>query len=267
MSIISSRFAIFNNWNFNNVPGLQVYSIQTPGFQQRTLNIFELARRSARKVSSGFYKSNPINIGIYLTPTPSSVRQSGRDALDIAIDQLMQNLQSLEGALVVPVSGGVRQYTATYEQYTINDQKGGYIDMTLTFEASDSFGYDTNYTVIQPATNFTASPVNFAYTQGGTADTQVPVIQVKISAVGSNPGSITVGNLSNGQSITVTRTWAVNDLLIVDCQNKLVQVNGADVAFSGGFPEVGTGLQTLTYSDTFTSRTVNIFIYVYNRYI
>lgn len=263
MPSIPSRFAIFNGWNFNNVPGLQVYDLTTPGNQQRSLNIFALARRSARKVASAFYQDNQITIGVYIVA--ALTLKGGIDTLDQAVDLLVQNLQQIEGTLIVPRSGGVRQYTATYAGYTINS-KGPYLDLTLTFECSDSYGYDTTYTVIQPATSYTAAAVNTQYTQGGGADLQAPIRQVKILAAGSNPATVTVGILGTGQKIAVTRTWVVNDVLVVDSQNKTVQVNGVDVNFTGAFLEVAPGLQTLTYQDTFTSRTVQLFDYVYNRY-
>lgn len=69
---------------------------------------------------------------------------------------------------------------------------------------------------------------------------------------------ISIGNGGNGQTINVTRTWGLSDILVIDCVNKTVQVNGADVAFSGAFPEFPLGAQTITYVDTFLSRTFSI---------
>lgn len=260
MSIIASQFAIFGGWNFNNVPNLQVNSTDTFKGGLRYLNIFQIARRSARKTSSAFNRSNSIQIGIYLT-SPSKV------ALEQAMDLLFANIQTQEAQLVIPQSGGVRGYYATYSTIRINQQKGGYLDATLTFECSDSYGYDANYTVIQPATNFTAAVVNTQYTQGGSAELQAPIIQAKITALtGGTNGTVTISNGQTGQAAQIIRTWLANDILIVDCQNNIVTVNGAEVAFTGALPTTGIGTQTLTYQDTFTTRTVNLFEYVYNRW-
>jgi hypothetical protein len=268
MSDIASRFAIFNNWNFNNIAGLQVYAIDPPGQGSRTLNIFALARQSAQKVSSAFYQKNTKTICVY-------IKASTRDALEQALDQLYANIQAQEGSLVVPQSGGVRQYTATYESTALNNTQtntnspvGNVADLSLTFELSDSYGYDTNYTVISSGvTALTANAVNTQYTQGGGADTQCPIIQCQYSAItGGVNGTVTIGNQSTGQSVSITRTWLAGDILIVDTQNNLVQVNGVDVAFTGALPTFGLGLQTLTYNDNLTTRTFKLFAYVYNRW-
>ena len=58
-----------------------------------------------------------------------------------------------------------------------------------------------------------------------------------VSLIQNTSASITIGNAGNGQAVTVTRVWAAADILVVDCLNKTVQVNGADVNFSGAFPE------------------------------
>lgn len=257
---ITSRFALVNQWPMSTVSGLQVYSISTPGNAERTLNIFELARRSARKATSAYYQKNSLKIGVYIA-------SGSRHLLDQAIDTLLTNIQATEADIVVPMSGGVRRYTATYAGMQINKTKGGFIDATLIFECSDSFGYDTNYTVLMPATNFTAASRTDQYTQLGSAPTQAPFFQVKVTAVtGGTSASITIGNQNTGQAATITRTWSVNDLLQIDCANESVKVNGVDVAFTGAIPKFAPGLQTFTYNDTFTTRTFNYFVYVYNRF-
>lgn len=263
MPSITSRFALFNNWNFNNVPGLQVYRLDPPGMAQRTLNIFPIARTNRRKLSSGFYDKNIFNVSIYITrPT--------RELLDQAIDTLMANIQADEGALVVPMSGGVRQYTATFAgPPKINaGPDGGFIDLTLQFECSESFGYDTNYTLIRQATGLTAASLSTAYTQGGSAREQGPYVEVQYTAAptGATNGSVTIGN--GTQSVVITRAaWAQYDLIQVDFRAKTVKVNGSDVDFTGALWENGLGLQVITYADTFSTRTYRTLQYVYNRYV
>lgn len=266
MSFIASRFAIFNGWNFNNVPNLQVYSIDPPGKAGRKLNISVLARRSGRKMSSAFYNQRQVNVGVYISaPT--------REALDAALDTLYSNIQGKELPLVIPQSGTVRQYFATYFTTIINNNNntpnGGFIDMTLTFECSDSFGYDTNYTAIRNTTGSTSGNLSTQYTQGGSADTQAPFIQVQYTALsGASAGQVTITNPTTGQSlVTAARAWSQYDLLQVDFQHNTVQVNGSDIDFTGPLMEWGTGLQSIQVSDNFTSRTANHLWYVYNRWV
>lgn len=262
MAILVSRYAIFNNWDFNNVTGLSVYGITLPGNVDRALGIFNLARRDARKVSSAFYQQNTLQIDFYIVaPIKEQLEQS--------FDTLMQNVQGVEGTLVVPVSGANRQFTATYQKYIVNDAKGGYVDASIFFEASDSYGYDTTSQTIYNLTNQTASINNYPYTQAGTAYTQVPVIQIQLNTApsGTQPASITVGNQGTGQAVTVTKTWSQFDLLVIDCKNKTVQVNGVDIVFTGAIPEFGLGSNTINVQDTFTTRNYRFIAQVQNRYI
>jgi hypothetical protein len=267
MAITTTRYAIFNSFNLNSIPGLSVYAITPPGSAQRTLNIFQSARSSARKVNSAFYQANKIRVGIYITANT-------RAALEAAMDTLFANLQAQEASLVVPMSGGTaRQYTCTLSDNVINNTMsntdspaGNYVDMTLVFECSDSFGYDQFFTTLFNTGNLTSSPNTWPYTQGGGADVQVPVLSFYFTGGALGTGTVTIGNQNTGQSIQITRTWSVGETLVVNAQLNTVQVNGVDVVFSGAIPTFGLGAQTITYQDTFASRTYQLYATVNNRW-
>jgi len=266
MAITTSRWATFNGWDFNNIPGLSVYAISPPGQSVRTLNIFALARQSARKLVSAFHQKNTLKIGVYITA-------ASRDALEQAMDSLYQNIVSGEGTLLIPRSGFARQYTATFSGWTINNTMSNvdsptsnYVDLTLSFECSDSYGYDQFFTTILHLYGLTSSPNTWNYTQGGSVETQVPIISIYYTGGSVGSGTVVIGNLNNGQSVSITRNWSVGDTLVVNAQNNTIQVNGVDVLFTGAIPTFGLGLQTITYNDTFTSRTYQLYATVYNRY-
>lgn len=264
------RVCQFNNWSLqDNVPYLTVYAIEDYA-PDRTLNISPLARRHAQKLSSEYYQKRIIQISIYIA-APS------RALVEKSLDILYANIQGNEGQLLMEKSGSVRVYTATYSKTSKNNSgigrgnalppQGGLADFTLQFECSDSFGYDTNYTVMMPKTSFSAATRIDSYTQGGGAETQVPFFEVQYTAItGGTNATVMVGNLNTGQTISVTRNWSQYDILQVDCRNKTVRVNGVDVPFTGAFPEFGLGLQSFTYSDTMTTRSYNYLVYVYNRW-
>lgn len=269
MSIIPSRFAILDNWNFNNVLGLQVYAIDPPGQSTRTLNRNPIARRNYSKTASAFAQENLFNVSLYIVrPT--------HELLEAAMDTLYANIQDIEGTLIVPMSGTVRQYTVTYKTTKINNAitntntpPGGVADLTLQFECSDTFGYDTAYTLITNQSGLTAANVATPYTQGGGAKYQVPFIQAQYTAApgGASSGQVSIGNNATGQIIqTAARPWLQYDLLQVDLQHKSVLVNGSQIDFTGAMFEFGQGLQEITYSDNFSSRTFKWFCYVYNRW-
>jgi hypothetical protein len=266
MGIIASRFANFNNVSLNTVPNLQVYSIDPPGKVGRKLNISVLARRSGRKMTSAFYNQRQVNLGVYITCAT-------REALDAALDILYGLIQANEGQLVIPQSGTVRAYTATFFTSIINNDggepQGGYIDLTLVFECSDSYGYDTNYSTIFQQNGVTAGTITTPYTQGGSAKEQVPFIQVQYTALtGATAGQVSIINPATGQTLqTVARVWSQYDLLQVDFQKNTVQVNNLDVDFTGPMIEWGKGAQSIVVTDNFTTRTANHIWYVYNRWV
>lgn len=260
MSTIS-RNAQFNSWKFTSTPYLAVYALSDQS-ADRTLSLTALARHNSRKLASSWYQKRSIDVSVYIT-APS------RALADQALDTLFQNIQAEEGTLTLERSGKVRNYTATFAKLNINEFNGGFVDLTLTFECSDSYGYDTTYTLLGNATGITVANYTSQFTQGGGALWQVPFIQLRYTAVnnGGNPGTIYVGNQTTGQQIVITRTWSANDLVQIDCLNKTVQVNGTDVSFTGAFPEFNTGLQTVYVNDNFsTSRTYNFYMYCYQRW-
>lgn len=245
----------------NAVPGVSIYSLDPYNPSNRTLNIFNVARLSAQKVASAFYQGRTINMGVY-------IQAANRAAADAVLDALLKILTGLEQPFIVPQSGLVRQYTATLGPVQVNAAGAGFMDLTFSFLCSDSYGYDTTYSIIANQTGLTSGNVTTQYTQGGTADTQGPFIQAKYTALsGASNKAVTVTNPANGQACVITRTWGVNDLLQIDSRNKTVQVNGADVAFSGAIPEWGLGTQKVNITDAFTTRTFDWYAYVYNRYV
>lgn len=132
------------------------------------------------------------------------------------------------------------------------------------------FGMDIASTTILNATGRTASAYTDSLTFGGSAPYQKPIITYTLTAVtGGTNQPITFSNNSNGQAITVQRTWTAGDVVVIDSTKKTVTVNGILVDFSGAFLEF-TGLSngaptvgSMSYTDGFTTRTFSINI-IYN---
>lgn len=252
-------YALFNGVDIDQLRGVTIYSIDPYTLPNRQHNVFPLARRSGQKISSSFYVSRTINLGIYI----NGVNKADAEKI---LDSLYSIIQTTEATLTLPQSGMARNYIASYNSQTINSQSGGFLDISFNFICSDSFGYDTNYTVINPKTTYASGNLTFPYTQGGTADIQLPHIEIKFLGATPVTGTVTVGNQNTGQVINITNTFNQYDIIKIDTKDLYVRINDVDVAFTGSFPEMGLGLQTLYYLDTFTSRSIELFAYVYNRY-
>ena len=78
---------------------------------------------------------------------------------------------------------------------------------------------------------------------------------------------VTLAITETSETLTITRTWANADVLIIDSVAKTVQVNGSDVDFTGPIFELEPGTYKFTYSDEFTLRNVNIDFQYLKRYL
>lgn len=256
----NSIFAIFNSNQLTSVTGLSVLKTDPYKQPQRKLSIANLARSNKRRANSAFYTQKQIVVRVGIT-------RSSRDAVEQSIDALNNLLQGVSKELWLQQSGSVRKYYCTLNDVTPRVDGGAYWEADLIFACDDSFGYDTAYTTIVNKSNSAASD-NDQYNFQGSADFQAPIITVKLTAVtGGTAANMVIGNQQTGQSITINRTWAANDLVEIDSQNETVKVNGVEVAFTGAFPKFATGLGNLTYSDNFTTRTKTYFAFYYKRWV
>ena len=81
---------------------------------------------------------------------------------------------------------------------------------------------------------------------------------------GATSKKVRLGNSYTAQGISVTRDWLANDILMIDGTKKIVTVNDIPTDYTGIFPEFLPNDMTATYSDEFTTRTVQVKV-LYNR--
>ena len=122
----------------------------------------------------------------------------------------------------------------------------------------------------------TSANISFPFTVLGTAPYQQPIITVTFTAIGSSPvtGTVSIGNNATGQQLNITRLWTAADVLIIDSSlssTTPVTVNGSAVNFVGAFPAFFSSFAgtagTLTYADTFASRTITLAALYYKNYL
>lgn len=228
----------------------------------KTMKMSPLAHSNQSVIPFVEYPSKIIKVSGVLTDTTIA-------ALDADIDTFkswFNGLQNVGKNLDIDYDGGTRQYTATANNIKVTRPVGLlYAKFSIDFDCTNPFGQATTSTSLLNLTGQTVNLLSEAITVPGTAPISLPVITVTLTAVSdSSGGFITISNANTGQGITVNRTWAVNDQLIIDCTQigvlggNPVTVNGVPVAFSGAFPEFAPGSQTLAYQDNLTSRTFNL---------
>lgn len=222
----------------------------------KDLKFFALSHANRSKIPYSGYPSRIVKMsGKILPSTAGDI--AGTDTL---VDTFKSYFVGTDQSLDVDYAGTTRRYLATVN--TISVARPGnlaFANFDIEFVCTDPFGRDTSATTALTATGRTAASYSDAYTFLGTAPYQVPIASITLTAVtGGTNQSMTWGNAANGQGITVQRTWTAGDLLVIDCLQKIVTLNGTEVAFSGAFPEFPPGAQTMQYTDTFTTRTFNI---------
>lgn len=220
---------------------------------QKIVNIYALSHANRSSIAYTGYPSKKIVV-------TGTIIDSSIAALDSRLDTFRAYFLNQDQNLDIDYNGSTRRYIATVNTLSI-DRPGGllYATFSIEFVCTQPFGQDTAATTALTATGRTSSSYSDAYTFLGTAPYQLPVVTVTFTALtGGTAKSVAIGNAGTGETITVTRTWTASDVLVVDCLNQTVTVNGIAVDFTGAFPRFAPGSQSISYADTLTTRTFNI---------
>lgn len=247
------------------VPGLIIISTNPYAYPNRQLNTSLMAAADKSATPSAYFKDKPLTV-------VAELGRNTRELFDAAIDTLYTALQGREKLLVLSVGSGTRQWTATLAGISITDAQGGHATLAIQFEAADPIGTDVNsinlfskrVTTANDNTAFVGGPL------GGSAPWQHPVITITLNSVtGGTGGTMTIGNPANGQQLSITRTWAAADVVVINPDSLTpVLVNGLPVAFSGAIPEWAAGAAgSMDYTDTFTTRDRSMSGLYYKRYL
>jgi phage-related protein len=70
---------------------------------------------------------------------------------------------------------------------------------------------------------------------------------------------VQISNDNNNQELLIYGLGLVaGDVIIIDCVERTVTVNGNEVNYYGTFLELEPGANSITYTDGFTTRTVDV---------
>lgn len=261
MPIVSANIAKFDNNDFTSIAGLTILATDSFTPPKRIVTSNVMARANLSKISSAFFTTKDITIRV-------GISRLTRDLVEASLDSLSNILFGVEKDLVVRENGELRRYTATHIDTVFRTSGGAYVELDLVFMCSDSYGYAIPYEKLLDVTGRTLYNYTDTLSFSGGADTQAPIITAVFSAIGTGTtNTVTIGNVTTGRYIVVNRAWTVGDVLIIDCQNKTVKVNGTAVDFTGAFPEFASTTGYLNYNDTFSTRTLAFSVYYYRRYL
>lgn len=256
MSIYS---VTFDGTDLSTLSGVDLYNHDTNKLPTRQININKIARKDLSIVTSAEYVSKEITV--YL-----DVCSSTRAGTEATLASIKGYITKPNGLLVISQGGNDIEYTATMNEFSVS-WLGPQAVVTIVFIASTPIGKQSTSVLLNSLPNITTSTTSQALTVTGSA-VAYPVITVSITTVtGATNKSIILENRLIGQGITVTRTWANLDVLVVDSLNLTATVNGGAVDFTGVFPQFDVGAGQLNYTDNFTTRNVALTSYYQPRLV
>lgn len=242
------------------VPGWITTGTDPNRYPTRDVTKFHIAYTNRSKLTSAFFTDKAINISGIIT-------RSGREELDQSISQLRKLLRPINKTLQLPVSGEQRQfYEATVKNIIVSGVKGGYASISIEFTAADPFNYALTSTELLNVVNLTSGDKSYPVTLDGTA-VQMPTITItldSITTIGSN--TVTITDPISGKYVSIQRAWTATEVIVINCREKTVTINGVVTEYEGRIPEWETGAGFINYTDNFTARQVDINVTYYKRY-
>lgn len=199
------------------------------------------------------YPSRVVRIG-------GSIHGSSQADLDNRIDTFKGYFIGKNKNLDIAYGSGTRRYIATKNTVSISrENTAKFAIFSIEFICTNPFGLDTSATDFITQSNYTSASLTVTPTIGGTAPFQLPVFTITIDALTGAGDYIQLSNNENNQEMLLYGLGLqAGDVLVVDCVNRIVTLNGDEVDYLGTFLVLEPGSASVTYTDGFTTRTVDI---------
>lgn len=253
-----ARNCTFNGTDLSGLTGVTILDIKSNSIPSRKLVQAELAEADGGILTNAFYGIKSILVTGIIEGDTANLAESYRDTL-------LSYLSEPNATLIFEQAGTNRVYTATMQDAVFSDDNmGGHIPFDIRFNCNDPFGYEQNQ-IQATDLGVTTSGDTTAVTNGGTYKCN-PIIWVKVNSfTGADSREIAV--TIDGVGISVVRAWAAGEVLVINGVNKTVTVASNSVSYSGVFPELQVGANTVTCTDTFSARNIDKTIKYTERYL
>ena len=244
-----------------NTTNIVVSDIDHSSSPEKSFDLYAIAHANKSHIPFYEYESKQIRLR-------GSLNASSIVAMDTLIDTFKGYFKGKDKNLDIEHGGSWRRYVVTPAVVDVKRPGGlAYATFDIRLACGLPFGMDTSLTTLATAT-ITSTPVNTAITVGGNADVQFPLITATLtSGTGLTSASVSIGNNANGQVATITRSWTAGDVLYIDPYNQIVTVNDVEVYFTGSLPIFETGTGAVSWTDTFTTRSVSLDVKQYRYWL
>lgn len=219
------------------------------------MGLYGLADADGSSIPAINYPSKPIALA-------GAIKGSSQADLDDRIDTFKGYLTGKDKNLDLAYgSGGTRRYIATAGTPKIQRRQNSYIALfQVPITCTNPFGLDTSAsTLFATHTGSTVATFTETPTVGGNAPFQLPIFTITLTAITGAGDYVLISNDNNNQEILIYGMGLVNgDVLVIDCEQRIVTLNGDEIDYSGTFLELEPGANSITYTDGFTTRTVTV---------
>lgn len=242
--------------------GINTNVIKHTDIPESVAELYIIANSNDSDIPNEDYPSRKIILG-------GTIHGNSQADLDSRIDTFKGYFAIRKKNLDITYGSSARRYVVLKANAVGIDRMDKALFATFSVELiCKPFGTDITATSIMAQTNFTSATYTATPTIGGTAPYQLPVFTITIDALTGAGDYLQISNDTNGQQILLYGLGlAAGDVVVIDSVNRVVTVNGDEVDYEGTFLELTTGASSITYTDGFTTRQVDIVGEYYKRYL
>lgn len=218
------------------------------------MSLYGLADADGSSIPAISSPSKPIALA-------GAIKGSSQADLDNRIDTFKGYFIGKDNNLDIAYGSGTRRYIATAGRPLIQRSQNSYIArFQVPIVCTNPYGLDTSASNLWTAkNNFTSATFTETPTVGGNAPYQLPVFTITIDALTGAGDYVMISNDNNNQEILLYGLGLeAGDVIVIDCVERTVTVNGNEVNYYGTFLELEPGANSITYTDGFTTRTVDV---------
>ena len=234
--------------------GIATNVIEHTNLPEKIAALFARADADGSTIPNINYPSKKVSIG-------GIIKGSTQADLDSRIDTFKGYFTGKDKNLDIAFGSSTRRYIATANTVSIiRQQKALFATFAIEFICTNPFGLDTSTTNLWTVkTAFSSATFTETPTVGGNAPFQLPVITITINSLTGAGDYVQISNDNNNQEMLIYGlSLAAADIIVIDCVERTVTINGIDVDYYGTFLELEPGANSITYTDGFTTRSIDI---------
>lgn len=234
--------------------GIVTSIIDHTNLPDKIAQLFAKADADGSTIPAINYPSKKITIS-------GSVHGSSQSDLDSRIDTFKGYFTGKNKNLDITYGSSTRRYVATANAVSVTrKQKALWATFTVEFICTNPFGLDTSTSNLWAAKSaFTSATFTETPTVGGNAPYQLPIFTITINSLTGAGDYVQISNDNNNQELLIYGLGlAASDVIVIDCVERTVTLNGTEVDYYGTFLELEPGANSITYTDGFTTRSVDV---------